>query len=499
MTKVAVITVPRIEPHRPPAGAAIIAAVCEKLNFNVTGLDLNIEFFNQNKKDYYDYDAIWDETASPRLAQDQVIDNFIKQNANEIITQNFDFLLISIFGAPGRYFTKRFLEYIRPLFSGKIIAGGMGVEYSGLGSNIDCFGEILRKNNLLDDYITGEGEIALINYFNGRKGPGINNSDYIQSDELDSLPWPEYKYFQLEKYDYLDQPHKEVFITGSRGCVRRCGYCDIEKYWPKFRYRSGQNIANEIIKHYEEHGITKFYFTDSLINGSKIAFTDMCEKLANYKFDIPIRWGGQFIFRRRYNVTDEHFAMIKEAGGDEFFVGFETGSDRLRFEMGKKFTNEDIDYQLEQFSKNKLKVMPLMFTGYVTETLQDHQETLSIFKRWQRYVADGTITGIELGAQLIILPGSPVERMISTHGIEFMQDNDGIPVNNLWQAKANPELTIKERVRRKLELHEEAMKYHWPVWRQTSRLDDLKKLILKYDLHTTNKKTFFPIPVVSST
>jgi hypothetical protein len=61
-----------------------------------------------------------------------------------------------------------------------------------------------------------------------------------------------------------------------------------------------------------------------------------------------------------------------------------------------------------------------MFTGYITETPEDHQANLDMFARWQRYVADGTIDGFELGANLLILPGAPVERMIESHGLTFM-------------------------------------------------------------------------------
>jgi hypothetical protein len=220
----------------------------------------------------------------------------------------------------------------------------------------------------------------------------------------------------------------------------------------------------------------------------------MCNKLAAYNFSTPIHWGGQYIFRPKSIMSDDDFKMIKAAGGDLFFVGFETGSDRLRFEMGKKFTNYDIEYQLEQFSQNRLKVTPLMFTGYITETPKDHQDNLDMFPRWQRYVADGTINGIELGSGLIILPGSPVERMIDSHGLTFMMNSDNEPDIRLWQSSANPDLTIQERIRRKIEIHEQAIKYAWPVWRQSARLNDLKQMILKNNFDKPHiEKKFFPI------
>jgi len=497
MTKTLVVNVPRVEPHRPPAGAAIVANICKLQGHDVTCLDLNLEFFHFCKDrniDYYGFDSVWDNYASPDTEQQKTLNEFIITWSTFIAQKNFDHILISVFGMSGRYFTERFLERLRPQTQAKIAAGGMGVSYLGLKRDPECFGAKLRRLELIDDFLTGEGETVVVKYLNGESGPGIDNEIPHQIEDLDALPWPDYSFYDLDRYDYLHTNEKEVYITGSRGCVRKCTYCDIEKYWPKFRYRSGQNIANEIIHNYETLGITRFYFTDSLVNGSLKAFRDMCNKLAKYKFDTPIHWGGQYIFRPKSVLTEEDFAITKAAGGDLFFVGFETGSDRLRFEIGKKYTNEDIEFQLEQFSINRLKVIPLMFTGYITETLADHKETMDMFPRWQQYVADGTITGIELGANLIILPGSPVEQMIDSHGLSFMLNANQEPNIGLWQSAANPDLTIQERVRRKIELHEQAIRYAWPVWRQSARLNDLKQLILKNNLHKPHiQKKFYQL------
>ena len=489
MTRTAILTIPRIEPHRPPTGAAIVAKVCKDQGHDVICYDLNIEFFHYCKKinvDYYNFDTIWDNIALPDSAQEKILKEFIDHWSEYIGQKNFDRILVSVFGLSGRYFSEQFLAKLRPLTTAIISAGGMGVSYTGLKKDSESFGARLRRLGLVNDYITGEGEVVLVKYFDGKEGPGINNEIPHQVEDLDSLPWPDYSFYDLDRYDYLTNNEREVFITGSRGCVRKCTYCDIERYWPKFRYRSGQNIADEIIHNYETYGVTRFYFTDSLVNGSLKAFRDMCNKLAAYNFPTPIHWGGQYIFRPKSVMSDNDFKMIKAAGGDLFFVGLETGSDRVRFEMGKKFTNDDIDYQLEQFSINRIKVTPLMFTGYITETLEDHQANLDIFPRWQRFVADGTINGIELGSNLIILPGAPLERMIDSHGLTFMMDSNNEPISNLWQSTVNPDLTVY--------VHEQAIRYAYPVWRQATRLNDLKQLILKNNFHKPEiEKKFFPI------
>ena len=494
MIKTCVISVPRIEPHRPPAGAGIVCEVCRQQGHEITAYDLNIKFYHFCKShniDYYNFDAVWENNQQLSKNENDLYIKFIKHWVEKIYKENYDYVMISVFGFSGHDFTVKFLEELRPLTNANIVCGGMGVSSVKLVDD-KSFGQILLDQKLIDCYISGEGESALINYLEGRTGPGINNNSPEQIENLDALPFPNYGYFDLDEYDYL-QNKKEIFITGSRGCVRKCTYCDVERYWPKYRYRSGQNIANEIIQAYELYGITNFYFTDSLINGSLKAFNNMCEKLANYRFEEKLSWQGQFIFREKKSTPKEYYSMIKAAGGNTFYVGIETGSDRVRAEMGKNFTNEDIDYNLEGMSQNQLHCTFLMFTGYVTETWQDHLDNLSIFSRWKRYIADGTITGIELGQNLIVLPGSPVERMIDQYGMRFLLDKYQDPGLGLWESDINPELTILERIYRKIEVHEQAMAHYWPVWRQSSRLQSLKNFIVQNNLHIDQSREFVKI------
>ena len=63
----------------------------------------------------------------------------------------------------------------------------------------------------------------------------------------------------------------------------------------------------------------------------------------------------------------------------------------------------------------------LMLIGYVTETHEDHHETLRMFKRWQKYVATGTIKGIDLGVGLKFLSNTPLEKQIDQHEVYFLK------------------------------------------------------------------------------
>jgi len=483
-----VISVPRLEIHRPPISTAIVCNVIKQAGHPVEALDLNIKFFNylEDSEKFYDLDDVWAGERPITKEEKLSIEKFISEYETEI--GKYDRVFISVFGSWCHMFTEMVCKFIRKQLPNiEIVLGGQGVLTATIGKNAKHFGQIMKDAGLCDTFITGEGEKTIVEVLNKNLDvPGVNNVDFKQLNELDNLPFPDYGFYHLDEYDYLNE-EKEVFIVGSRGCVRRCTYCDVARYWPNFRFRSGENLATEMISHYEHHGIKRFYFTDSLINGSIKAFHDMCNQLAEYndKHNVGFKWGGQIIFRPPKQLPKDHYELVAKAGGDLFLVGYETGSDKVRWEMDKKFSNDDTEWQLEEFSKHGLHAMFLMVTGYLTETIQDHHETLKIFKRWQRFVADGTITQIDLGATLYFLADTPLARMIDSHQVYFLDVGADIEDkqnknNRLWQSKTNPTLDVAERLRRQIEIHRTAIKYNWPVSRGVNRVRTLKVMAKLY-------------------
>ena len=487
MTKTLICNAPPQDFTKPPLAGAILCAICENLGHTATTLDLQVALNNHLKAgnlpiDFLD-DVLYNFTHEFTEQQERSLDTFIDIQTQNIADENYDYVLLSLFSYLGQKFTTKFLSSLRKKTTAKIIIGGPGITSTSYVESNNNYGQNLKDLDLIDCYITGEAEDALPMYFTSGEGPGINNKNFKQIDDLDRCPFPNYSYYDFKQYS----PELELAIIGSRGCVRSCTFCDTVKTSPKYRYRSGNNVASEIIQHYEKHGITRFYFTDSLVNGSEKMFNDMCSALGNYKFHTPISWSGQYIFRNRKSVSKEHFDLLKVSGCSTLFAGIETGSDRIREEIGKKFTNDDIEFYLENFSKIDVKVLFLFFSGYISETLDDHHETLRMFERWQKYVATGTITAIETLNILAILPGSPLENIARNSNFHFMQNSDGSINNLFWINPNNPTLDFNERVRRHVEMMKEAIKYKWPIWNGELSLDLFYKALLQYNTVSKNK------------
>ena len=483
---ICLVNLPRYEIHRPPLSLAILSEICNQEQVDYNCIDLSLLIWQKLPEDFETIDnyCITQQIDSDTLEKLKIlIDHVVKQQIDQCPNTVFALSLLSIWSQP---VCELMCASIKAQSNCTILLGGQGLadqEWTQTQIN----------KQLVNHYIINEAEITFRTWLQAGSGPGINNYDFEQIDDLDQhVVIPDYRKLPIDQYPYIEQPN--FFITASRGCVRNCAYCDIGHQWKKYRYRSAQSVFNEMTTQFERHGITDFFFTDSLINGSMKMLNELCDLLINYKTLYPhaqFKWQGQYIFRSKSTVNASHVKKMVDAGLNFLIVGLETGSDHVRFDMNKKHTTGDAEWFLEEFKKHGLQCRLLMVTGWINETEQDHQDTLKLFSRWQKYVASGTITGIELGSTLSILEHAPVAMQVPELGISMLGDK-----GYLWFNPKNPDLTIAERFRRRVETHRHAIKYHWPVTRSLYRLSTIKLNLLEaieYLSTNSKKQKTFPI------
>lgn len=407
-----------------------------------------------------------------------MISTLIDEWAKRIVEHNPRWLGISVFSYNSQRAAR--LLSIRVKFYNpkiKIVIGGSGIATDFV------FAETLKRQNIIDHFIRGEGELALVELLKGNVlYNGIDGRQPTQIVNLDDLPFPDYDDYELKTY--TNKKGLEALpITGSRGCVRNCTFCDIAHNWPKFYYRSGENIANEIITQRERYGIKAFRFTDSLINGSMKAFRDMCLHLSQYRMSLPENqrfiWDTHFIVRSKTQMPPNDFDLMKQAGAGTMLIGVESGSQSIRDHMRKGFTQEDLDYTLEQFARCGIKCRFLMIVGYPTETWDNFCETLDMFTKYKHYNDMGIIEEVNLGLTLNLLPNTILHN--EKEKFNILQSKNHI---NEWICRDNPSLNYKERVKRRilLQSHLEELGYKifeaknytkqlLTTWQEMSKLD----------------------------
>lgn len=482
--KAVIISCGQVEIVRPPAGPAVLAGICEVNNLDYEFLDLNIFIANTVGIDewstLYHFTSVYPISNNSTLSKMHgILDRFVDQLA----TYEADLILISVLSYWQNSWCEELLKKIKEKnLSVTTIVGGSGISIPV--EEHKTFGKHLINQNLLDYYVLGEGEVVLDKFFKGEFTLGLNSAGNkfeswaVQIDNLNQIPFPSYK--KIDSRPYVIHEHAgEISITGSRGCVRRCTFCDVGAIWKKFRFRSAENIAKEIEQHYRDTGQTKFFFTDSLVNGSLKTFIQFMEEIIKLQEIHPelknIRYSGQFIIRPASQHPEYMYDLMKRSGFGYVIIGVESGSNQVRYHMGKKFDSVDVDYHMEMCSKYQISNLLLLMVGYPTETLEDFYETIDMVKRYQKYRIDGTLFDVNESQPLIVLKNTPLYDMAEDLGIDLSKQYS----TYLWESKLNPDLTVKERFRRYIEFQRLLVDLNFP--RPTQIINEINEYLNKIE------------------
>ena len=489
-------SIPRMNMLYPPPAPALLKSVLMARNYRCKTRDFVSDFYHAfiDHPDWIKIDN-WNALANFNDGKiEKIISDRVEGWADELIGYNSEWIGISIFSYESHKIGKLLAEKIKIKDNTqKIFFGGAGI------TNVSTpYAETLLEQGLINAFITGEGEEAILQLAKGNLDyPGVNNKNFVKvkKEVIDNLPTPDYSDYDLSLYgkenlgvyaDMSSDNQNTLPITGSKGCVRKCSYCDVPFLWPKFTHRGGLEVANEIIEKSKKHGVRKFHFTDSLVNGSMKEFRVMCDTLAKYNTDKQgsIVWTGQFIFRPNGQHTKDDWDMIARSGASVLEVGLESASDEIRFEMGKKFTNDDIAYELDNCQRHKITTFPLMIVGYPTETEEHYKEYKEWFKRFHPYAYDKTILSLELGGTLRIQPNTPDNTKLPRMGVELIPMPDGSREDLLWWNPHNPSLTLSKRIWRRFTLgqvakdlgfvipsDEKDVRFLWHKWNQLNDIE----------------------------
>lgn len=383
MLDILLCIIPKINPDAPTVGPAVLKAHLEAEGFSCEVMDLNILLFREFEK-HGDESYFFEQD---RIFKQDIDDNdFFREKLLDKYQYVFDDWLERFKERNPRWIGMSLLSSysraVSTILCGMIREQMPNVKIVWGGAEVNFRTERYLRDGYIDYYVWGDGEQAIIDLMNGRyDAPGING-DSTQLDSLDTVMIPNYDDIDWSQYHEL-KFEKPVYVTGSRGCVKRCTFCNVYEIWPKYTFRTGASIAEEIIAVREKYGRKTFRFTDSLINGSMKAFKDLLQQLAEYrvKKNDDFTWVSQWIIRSKHQFPEEYYAMMKAAGCEEVEIGMESFVERIRYDMKKKFKDEDMWFCLEMLQKYEIPCTLMMIVGWPTETEADHQETLATIRK----------------------------------------------------------------------------------------------------------------------
>ncbi len=199
--------------------------------------------------------------------------------------------------------------------------------------------DLLDAQNRLLDGVLG------ITYFT-TDGQECHNPDHPTIADLDSLPFPAYRYFKMERYTNL-QPatdaidgSKSFSIMTSRGCPYRCTFCSQSIMPIKWRARSPENVLKEWQHLVHDLGAQEIGVLDDSANIQVKRMERIADLLIENKVN-HVPW--IFVNGIRANLASkELLAKMKQAGLKRTAFGVETGDPDILISIDKKINHDTI-------------------------------------------------------------------------------------------------------------------------------------------------------------
>ena len=176
------------------------------------------------------------------------------------------------------------------------------------------------------------------------------------------------------------------FVSIMRGCNNFCHYCIVPYTRGRERSRDPQSILNEVLdlqkKGYKEvtllgQNVNSYKFENGQ---STVGFPELLRMVAEAVPDMRVR----FTTSHPKDMSDETLHVIAEVPNicRHIHLPVQSGSSRILKLMNRKYTRE---WYLERVDAIKHIIPDCglttdMFTGYHSETEEDHQESLSLMR-----------------------------------------------------------------------------------------------------------------------
>lgn len=307
------------------------------------------------------------------------------------------------------------------------------------------------KKGLFDYAVRGEGEETIAELIRAieqkQEAKDILGISYKVNNEirhnpnrpfikdLDSIPLPA---FQL-LHDYENQKASCTGIVTSRGCPFSCTYCASKVMWTqKVRFRSADNVVDEIKYRYEKLGIRSFSFNDDTFTFNANRVKEICNKII--KLGLKIRWQCD---TRGDTLDLEILKLMKKAGCDHIYLGLETGSPKILKQIKKYIDIATVKKAVNLARRADIETTVYFMVGFPNETKDDIEMSIDAMKDIK---PDNAIWSI-----LTLYPGTEIWNLALSQGLvtidqdwnkSFHHYNQGNIFNSISKESWNEMLKI---------------------------------------------------------
>lgn len=250
--------------------------------------------------------------------------------------------------------------------------------------------ELLVQGSPLDMVVLGEGEATLLEIARlattGRSWKNVMGIAYRHGAEilvnaprppladLDRLPFGS-RY--LEHTVGVDCELQSEFVITARGCPSACYFCSSPGFWNrKVRFRSPENIYNEIKYIKDKYGLIYYSLRDDTFTADRGRTIEFCRLLIEQK--AYILWNCQ---SRVSAIDEELLTWMKRAGCECVQLGVESGSPRILSLLGKSLSPRQVEHAAAQIKKPGINLSVYLISDVPGETEDDIKQTMDLVRR----------------------------------------------------------------------------------------------------------------------
>lgn len=281
-------------------------------------------------------------------------------------------------------------EAVKGIDSGIVTVVG-GIHVSSLPINT------LAEFPCFDIVAVGEGEVTLSEIIQRMTDGGSLNSiagTAVRIDgklhmnpardllpNIDKLPFPSRNLINNRRYfpNSITYNNKMIPTTGiiaSRGCPYRCHHCSKGVWKYTVRYRSANNVFQEMKECVEVYGIRDFRFYDDVLTTDGGPLDELCRLIIDNDLSISFN-----CYSRIDHINLDRLKLMKQAGCYHIKYGVESSSPKAISLSNRHTTYENAQQAIEMTRHAGILVKAAFIMGMPGETLNTFDETIKLSQK----------------------------------------------------------------------------------------------------------------------
>jgi len=246
------------------------------------------------------------------------------------------------------------------------------------------------------------------------------NPDPAFFPDLDHLPFPARDLLRNELYVRPDTGEPQTTLQTNRGCPSDCVYCLAGRAsGKKIRFRSPENIVDEIESCVTEFNIRNFFFRADTFTWKKSWTIEVCREIL--KRELDVHW----VCNSRVDTIDaERLSWMKRAGCWLISFGVESGHQEILDRMKKGTKPEQAQEALKWCREAGIKSYAFFVIGLPWETRDTLLQTARFAKKLPADFAEFSFAVPFPGSELYEFARK--ERLMEARDLDFFKNDEPV-------------------------------------------------------------------------